>query len=117
MDDDDPPRILVADDDEGLLELYRERLHTIADVTVVTASNGDEAWDHLDSSIDLALLDENMPGRSGIEIAAAIADADFHVPIVVVSGREPSEEQHWDAFLQKPVHLADLRRTLEDILS
>jgi CheY-like chemotaxis protein len=115
--DDDPPRILVADDDEGLLELYEERLHTIADGTVVTASTGDEAWDHLDSSLDLAILDEKMPGRSGIDIAEAIADADVDLPIVVVSGRQPPEEQPCDHFLQKPVHLADLRRTLEELLS
>jgi CheY-like chemotaxis protein len=109
----DPPRILVAEDDAALRELYTHRLQAIGEYVVLTAESGDDAWAAFDDDVDLAILDEQMPGRSGVELARAIAASPFDVPCVVLSGQDPPEQGSWDAFLRKPVHLDDLRTVLE----
>lgn len=70
-----PIRVLVADDHP----LYRDGLRTMLDATedlqlVVEARDGEEALRILASTeIDVALLDVNMPGLSGIDAASRIA--------------------------------------------
>jgi putative two-component system response regulator len=64
--------VLIADDDPALRLLVRE---TIASdhYTVVEAANGDEAWQLLQEHHPaIALLDVQMPGRTGLELARAI---------------------------------------------
>jgi CheY-like chemotaxis protein len=113
MTDDRRPRILLAEDDAELLELYTRRLRAIGEYTVLTARDGETAWERLDESVDLALLDEQMPGCSGASIARAASDAGLEVAIVIVSGTDQAEDGPWEAFLRKPVSLEDLRSVLE----
>lgn len=112
----DRPRILVAEDDPALLDLFTQRLQAIGDYEILTARSGDEAWAALEAGVDLAILDVQMPGRSGIDLADGIAGAPFDVPCVVVSGQEPPAEGSWDAFLRKPVRLDELRTVIEEHL-
>jgi len=48
---------------------------------------------------DAFFLDVDMPGRNGLELAAAIRDSDRNVPIVFVSGKE---EYVFDSFKVRP---------------
>jgi serine/threonine protein kinase len=67
-------RILVADDEPDLLKVTTMVLQTaLPRSTIVTANDGASALDEATrSSFDVVLLDLQMPGMSGLEVAAAL---------------------------------------------
>jgi DNA-binding response OmpR family regulator len=83
------PLILIADDDEDILELVRLRLSRSGYDTVL-ARNGAEALTAAGAQIpDLALLDVSMPAMSGYEVTAALKadDATKDIPIILLTAR------------------------------
>ena len=108
--------ILIADDNadirEPLLELLRAHSYR-----VVEAADGDQAFLEICSHpIDLALLDVQMPGRSGFSVCRAIKarpETRF-VPVVLITGLGGAEdriqgiEAGADDFLNKPVRSEEL---------
>ncbi|HVA25824.1 MAG TPA: response regulator [Chloroflexota bacterium] len=64
--------VLVADDQPSMRLLVSATLGSDG-VTVIQATDGDEAWKLIqEHQPDLALLDVHMPGRSGLELTEAI---------------------------------------------
>ena len=80
------PRILAVDDSEDLLALMGKALG--AEYDVVTASNGGEALMAAvaDPQPTLILLDVEMPGMSGFEVARAIKARNPAVPVGLLTG-------------------------------
>ncbi|MEZ5596445.1 MAG: LytTR family DNA-binding domain-containing protein [Pseudomonadales bacterium] len=69
-------RAVLADDETHLLDHLRHQLATAwPELEIVaTAHNGDEALRHiLEQRPDVAFLDIRMPGRTGLEVARAVA--------------------------------------------
>jgi CheY-like chemotaxis protein len=102
--------VLVADDDEGVLDLMRETLIR-AGLEVRTATCGDEALEiyrRTPDDIRAVLLDRTMPGTSGEDVLKEILAIRPDARILVVSGysEQSSEEQFAGkgaaGFLQKP---------------
>jgi len=113
-------RVLVVDDDADLREALVDVL-SVEGWSVFTAEHGQEALDMLSSGVrpDVVLLDLMMPVMSGYELRAhqlrrpAIAD----IPVVVMTAGVLDERAHalsaW-ACLEKPLHLEELLRVLEE---
>lgn len=59
-----PSKILIADDDHEIRQIL-EILFTGEGYQVITAENGTQAVEKVDESIDLVILDVDMPGKSG----------------------------------------------------
>ena len=79
-------RVLVADDDGDIRELSEHLLGRRGWV-VTTVSNGEEALEVLaQQEFDVAVLDQNMPPGSGLEVAAARREAGDRIPIVLWTG-------------------------------
>jgi DNA-binding NtrC family response regulator len=79
------PRVLVVDDEPGVQESLRMLLKH--ECEVVTASTIDDALRLLaESPPDLVLLDLVMPGRSGFDLFAELAQQETPPPVVVLSG-------------------------------
>jgi DNA-binding response OmpR family regulator len=116
--------ILWADDEIDLLKphilfLEQKGYH------VETANNGNDALDLIDKKhFDLVLLDENMPGITGIETLNKIKSKNSDLPVVMIT---KSEEEHImeDAigskisdYLIKPVNpnqiLLSIKKNLEN---
>ena len=58
----------------------------------VEASNADEALQLVgDRQVDIAILDFNMPGKDGLELAAELRDAYPHMPIAVITANVQDE--------------------------
>jgi len=96
-------RILAVDDNEELRDLYTLLL---ADHEVRTAPDGPTALDRIDSRTELVILDRDMPGLSGIEVAETIADREFDCHIAMVSSMAPDFDiasSPIDQYVQKPV--------------
>ena len=86
MSNENPPHVLVVDDDPAIRTLIEEYLRE-NDLRVTAASNGKEMTAALkEHAIDLIILDLRMPGEDGMQIARRIRDQSS-LPIIVVSGR------------------------------
>jgi diguanylate cyclase (GGDEF)-like protein len=113
-----PFSILVVDDDCLLGEVYAAALRK-AGMSVNVVDKVAEAFERLTASLpDLILLDVQMPGVDGIELARMIRQSRRYlaVPIVFVSGVRDIDVQMearrfgGDEFVSKPV---DLKRLVE----
>jgi CheY-like chemotaxis protein len=89
------PTILVVDDDQPIVTLMRKLLAEFG-FDAVTAMSGAEALAAaLAHPPALVLLDKNMPGMSGTEVAHALrADPKLeHIPILILSGESMSKKE------------------------
>jgi signal transduction histidine kinase/DNA-binding response OmpR family regulator len=87
LEPDGTARILVVDDREDKLLVYRSILDDLGQ-TVVTARSGEEALAHvLRAEFAVILLDVQMPGMDGLETAALIRKRrrSAHTPIIFLT--------------------------------
>ena len=103
-------RILVAEDEAALLEIFAEVLEDLGH-EVLTAQDGEEALRlaRLEPP-DLVVSDHMMPRRSGVDLLRALRaePALAHVPFVLTSAATPRGLEEADLFLAKPVDLGAL---------
>lgn len=112
-------RLLWVDDEIDLLKAHKIFLEKRG-YTVVTATNGRDAIDMCRTeNFDLILLDENMPGLSGLETLARIKDVQPDIPVVMVTKNEAEDlmdqaigSQIAD-YLLKPVNPMQILLTLK----
>jgi len=81
-----PDRILIVDDEPDMRMLLRMTLER-SGFDVEEAETGEEAVAMAgDASIDLVLLDMNLPGIDGLEAAAAIRqDGRIDLPLIILT--------------------------------
>ena len=111
----DPERVLVVDDQHGIVDLYAAWLRR--DHDVVTATSGAAGLEAIDESVDVAFLDRRMPGCTGDEMVATIAERGLSPYVVLVTAAEPGPEivsMAIDDYLHKPVSKADLETAIRD---
>jgi DNA-binding response OmpR family regulator len=66
------PKILIVDDEESIRDLIKEVL-TADGYEFFLAADGNQAFDVIKKkTVDLAIVDRNMPGMSGIEVVQLI---------------------------------------------
>ena len=98
-------RVLIAEDDSGLLKVLRVRLE-IEGYEVVPAQNGQEATKLMDSTNpDILLLDLLMPVMDGFEVLKELR-ASSHIPVIAFSANRDLEEKALglgaNVFIAKP---------------
>ena len=118
-------RVLVADDQHANRRVL-VRILEKAGHTVITATNGDEALDRLESeNIDLAILDLHMPQVSGIDVIKHLRfmqAGSTRTPVIVLSAdatpqaSEQATAAGARAFLTKPVAVARLLETIAETM-
>jgi len=91
MKDDKQHCILMVDDDADYRESMRRLLWTVNEsfpVHVLEASEGAQAKEILQREhVDCVLLDQRMPGGSGVDWIAEFLKTDSYLPIVMVTGQ------------------------------
>ncbi len=81
-------KILWADDEIENLQSQRLFLESKG-YEVQTFTNGFEAIDYVkDNAVDVVLLDESMPGITGLETLAKIKEINRNVPVVMITKNE-----------------------------
>ena len=103
-------RVLVVDDSKLARMAVAKALTAIhPDWTRVEAANADEALALAKSgSFDMAILDFNMPGRDGLQLATEMLALKPGVPLAVISANHQVEvvtraREVGATFLQKPL--------------
>ena len=109
----DKKRILIVDDDPAILRLLSTNLKARG-YEVVTASNGEEALDAVQTVfVDLIILDLMMPKIDGVEVVRRVREWS-DVPIIILSARGDENakvkclELGADDYLTKPFGIAEL---------
>lgn len=111
-----PFSVLILDDDQLLAELYAAAM-TAAGMEVQVVDTATAAFERLNAALpDIILMDVQMPGADGIEIARMIRQSRRYlsVPIVFVSGERDVVRQMearkfgGDEFVCKPVDIQHL---------
>ncbi len=116
-----PPLVLVVEDERDLADLYAAWLGD--EYRVRTAYGGQEALDlidDLDDTVDAILLDRRMPGLSGDEVLAAVSERGIDCRVGMVTAVEPDFdilEMGFDDYLVKPVTSDALGETVEGLLN
>ncbi len=112
---DNSKRVLIVDDERKNIDLLKVRMKSYGHETE-TASDGIEALAKMKLDIDLALLDIQMPGMDGFDVARAIrSDPETcDIPIIMVTALIDREtklravEAGANDFITKPVDSAEL---------
>lgn len=79
--------ILVVDDEQPILDIFKKYLKSKGRFTVFTTDNGYEAIDIVSQKeIDCCFLDISMPVMDGKELAKKIHQYDNTIPMVVMTG-------------------------------
>ena len=119
-----PLKILLAEDNAAN-RMIIHRILELAGHTCITANDGEEALQILDqSSVDLVLMDINMPELSGYEAAKLYRMAhldDPRMPILALTADATSQterlcrEAGMDGVLTKPIEASHLLATIESV--
>jgi CheY-like chemotaxis protein len=116
-------RILVVDDEQPIRDILSKMLSVIG-FEVVVAGTGDEGLDLFqDGPFDLVITDLEMPGMDGWTLTSRIKGDSPDTPVLVITGsskvhvmremKEPSA----NSVMIKPFRLAELKRTVQRLLS
>jgi len=115
-----PPLVLVVEDEPDLADLYAAWLGD--EYRVRTAYGGQEAMEELDAvdnEVDAILLDRRMPGLSGDEVLEAVRDRGIDCRVAMVTAVEPDFDildMGFDDYLVKPVTSDTLKETVAGLL-
>ncbi|MDT3329326.1 MULTISPECIES: response regulator transcription factor [Microbacterium] len=107
-------RVLIVEDEPLMAEAIRDGLRLEA-IAADIAGDGDTALELLAvGSYDIAILDRDIPGPSGDEVARSIVDSGSGMPILMLTAadrlddKESGFELGADDYLTKPFELREL---------
>jgi CheY-like chemotaxis protein len=115
------PVLLCVDDAEEILGFYRNLLGNYG-YAVVATENGRQALDLFTSTkpqVDAVILDYQMPGMTGLELAIRLKRIAPSLPIVMVAGNPPTIEEMYpfvDAAIPKGASIREIVNQLEILL-
>ena len=113
--------ILCVDDSQEMLLICKTMLEA-GDCEVFTAADGQAGLQALQQhSIDLAVIDDRMPGMRGAELARAIKRIYKDLPIIMFSGSKVASEsleslESVDFFVSKSNGPIALRKVVRSLL-
>jgi DNA-binding response OmpR family regulator len=114
-------RMLVVDD-EKVIRTLLEKAFVKDDLQVSLAANGEDAVDLLErGAFDLTIVDKNLPGINGIEVARVARNLHPRMPIIIMTGY-PSEGSAQEAaalkvfdYIVKPIDMDELKIRVREI--
>ena len=115
--------VLIVDDDEAIRELLQLYFRDAWPACrTVTACNGLEALVELQQQVfDLAVLDYQMPGMNGLELAQSARQLMPNLRMMLISGSRPQtisqaiKQGIFDDYLDKPFTLDEFLAKVDQI--
>lgn len=115
---------LLHAEDQSMLREAMKKLLVISGTfdEIVSVSNGEEAINAIDDSFDIALLDIEMPEKSGLEVLAYIREHKLDVKVIIVTtfkrpgyfGRAVNLDV--DAYVLKERSVDELTETIHSVM-
>ncbi|MFZ0451093.1 MAG: response regulator, partial [Desulfatiglandaceae bacterium] len=117
-------RILVVDDEECILDIFKSYFEFAPDYTLLTASDGLKALEIIKTDqISCCFTDLAMPKLDGLELARRIYQYDNTIPVVVMTGY-PSMDIAIETlkngvvdFITKPFNMEQILPTISKVIS
>lgn len=117
-------RVLVVEDDQVMLDLIKETLHSIGIETVSAAKDGVQAWRKFEEGehFDLVICDWVMPGMDGLQVLKNIRAGHSAIPFILVTVRSSEEDVKRatdcgvNAFVRKPFGSPELASEVSRVL-
>lgn len=113
-------KILVVDDDEHILKLYKDEL-TDEGYEVILAANGKEALElFYKENPDLVTLDIRLPDIDGIHLLRQMKEKRPRLPIIMSTAYDYRDDfAIWasEAYIVKSSDLDELKSTIKKLLS
>lgn len=119
-------RIVYVEDNPANFVLVRKILEVHGEHVVEQAASGEEGLERIEGDPPaLVLLDLDLPGMSGLELARRLkADARLRsIPIVAISASVMKDERNQArqagcaGFLEKPFDIQELRRVVAEAVA
>ncbi len=119
---DEPLAVLYVEDNLSNMELMRRILSISPNIKLIPAVNGDEAISlATDHHPDVIILDINLPGMDGYEVAEILRNQDqtSNIPLIAVSAAATSHDIErglafgFLRYLTKPINIGDLMQALQ----
>jgi len=109
----------IVDDEDDIVNLFRDALGTINGITVFTFTDPVMALEHFKINKEnyvLVLSDLRMPGLTGMELIKSLKNMNRFVRTILMTAftinddlfQEYAKKDLLDGFLQKPIHLDEL---------
>ncbi len=116
-------RILIVDDEEGMLEVCEETIDSLSNVKITTMSDSAQAAKILkDESFDLLLTDIRMPGLNGIDLLRIARELNPEILVLVLTAY-PTVSTAVEAmklgatdYITKPFHPDELLATVQRLI-
>ena len=112
-------KILIVDDDQNILRLYKEELEE-AGYEIVTASNGREAIEKFEAeSPDLVTLDILLPDIDGIKLLRQMKEKRPRLPVIMSTAYDYRDDfAVWasEAYIVKSADLTELKAAIAKLI-
>jgi DNA-binding NtrC family response regulator len=117
-------RILIVDDDAGVLFILRGTLERMdSGYRIVAVNNGNQALAKIkEESFDLVITDVRMPGIDGIQLVEIIRDLNMETAVIWITAygcsRLQTEREHLNVHccLDKPLRIHGIRQAVREAL-
>ncbi len=114
--------IMVVDDDPSMIRMIAESLEPHG-FEILSAGDGNKGLACVEFyRPDLVILDLMMPKRSGLLVLEGMREMDQYIPAIMITGNDGSRHRHYaeilgvDAYLNKPIRMEVLIRTVQKVL-
>ncbi|MDA8105291.1 MAG: response regulator [Nitrospiraceae bacterium] len=111
-------KILIVDDDQNILRLYKEELEEDG-YDIVTASNGREAMEQFEKEApDLVTLDILLPDIDGIKLLRQMKEKRPRLPVIMSTAYDYRDDfAVWasEAYIVKSADLSELKSTIKKL--
>ena len=117
----------IVDDEDDIVKLFRDALGTINGITVFTFTDPVMALEHFKLNKEnyvLVISDLRMPGLTGTELIKELKKLNRFIRTILMTAftindnlfQEFAKKKLINGFLQKPIHLDDLRAEVNNQL-
>ena len=117
------PRILIVEDDEGLLRIIGEYLSAYGFEPELAGSAAQARNCLMRSKYDAVLSDFQLPGESGLDLLGHVKSRYPGLPFILVTGSYSPKQKHeimkmgGNEYIEKPFRLKDLLKTIATVLA
>lgn len=111
-------KVVIVEDNVEMAKLLKVWLET--DYTVEVAHDCEGAFTLIDESVDVLLLDRQLPDGSGDEVLAHVREAGYDCRVAMVTAVDPGLDiigMGFDDYLCKPMTSEELRGVVERLLA